>query len=254
MSYKILITGGSSGIGKATALEFLKSGHHVMAAARRSQKLEELKNEAGADAERLHLATLDVTSQKSVDAFLQSNKEYLASLDVLVNNAGLALGREHFQDADLADIETVISTNVMGLLRLTRALVPTMIKKRFGHVVNLGSIAGIQSYPSGTVYCATKAAVHMITNCLRLDLVGTGVRVSTIAPGRVAETEFSAVRYKGDMEKAKSVYEGFRVMTAQDVARTIAWVVNQPPHINIQEVVLMSTDQPDARSVMKVKG
>jgi len=254
MSYKILITGGSSGIGKATALEFLKSGHHVMVAARRSQKLEELKNEAGADAERLHLATLDVTSQKSVDAFLQSNKEYLASLDVLVNNAGLALGREHFQDADLADIETVISTNVMGLLRLTRALVPTMIKKRFGHVVNLGSIAGIQSYPSGTVYCATKAAVHMITNCLRLDLVGTGVRVSTIAPGRVAETEFSAVRYKGDMEKAKSVYEGFRVMTAQDVARTIAWVVNQPPHINIQEVVLMSTDQPDARSVMKVKG
>lgn len=253
MAYKILITGASSGIGAATAVELLSKGHEVLIVARREEKLADFKKQAGAYAARVQITKVDVTDSKSVDAFMLSHKDYLQNLDVLINNAGLVLGLDPFQQMSMSDVETMINTNVTGLLRMTRALLPAMIAKRFGHVINLGSIAGVQSYASGTTYCATKAAVHMITDCLRLDLAGTGVRVSTIAPGRVAETEFSVIRYKGDVEKAKKIYEGFRIMTASDVARTIAWVVEQPPHINIQELVLMSTDQPDARGVVAVK-
>jgi len=259
MSYKIVVTGASSGIGRASVLELVKSGHEVLALARRKPELESLQKEVQAiigESKKgfpLKIATVDLTSSASIDELFKTQENFLSQTQVLLNNAGLALGREPFQESQIEDIEKMISTNVTALLKLTRKILPSMMGKNFGHIVNLGSIAGIQSYLSGTVYCATKAAVHMITDCLRLDLAGSGIRVSTIAPGRVAETEFSMVRFKGDEARAKSVYEGFRVMTAEDVARTIAWVINQPPHINIQEIVLMSTDQPDARSVVPLK-
>jgi NADP-dependent 3-hydroxy acid dehydrogenase YdfG len=136
---------------------------------------------------------------------------------------------------------------------MTRKILPMMIENQKGHIVNLGSVAGKEAYPGGTVYCATKAAVHMITDCLRIDLGGTGIRVSTIAPGRVAETEFSLVRFKGDEQKAKSVYEGFRTMTADDIASIVAWIVDQPEHINIQQILVLPTDQTTASTLAPKK-
>jgi 3-hydroxy acid dehydrogenase/malonic semialdehyde reductase len=253
MAYKVLVTGASSGIGRETALALAEKGHTVLMAARRREKIEETFHSHAELKDRLLIAELDVTQPASVDRFMSEQADFLRGLDVLVNNAGLALGRESFQECELSDVEQMIQTNVMGVLRMTRKILPTMIARRWGHILNLGSVAGLQSYTSGTVYCASKAAVHMITDCLRLDLAGTGVRVSTIAPGRVAETEFSTVRFRGDQAKANAVYEGFRTMNSRDVAEAIVWMIERPRHINIQEVLLMSTDQPDARSVAPVK-
>jgi len=251
---KILITGASSGIGRATALKLLSEGNEVMLTARRLDRLTDIVEEFEKSGEKLtaasrgkaYTAQLDVTDAKSVEKFLKQHHSWLENFDVLVNNAGLALGREPLQETPFEDHETMIQTNVIGLLRITRSLIPLMIKQKKGHIVNMGSVAAKASYIGGAVYCATKAAVHMITDSLRMDLGGTGIRVSTIAPGRVAETEFSEVRFKGNREVAAKVYEGYRVMTSSDVADVIAWVINTPEHVNIQELVLLPTDQPNA--------
>lgn len=253
MKKKILVTGASSGIGRATSLMLARKGHSVLMAARRVDRLREIASAEATIVGELLVAELDVSSSDSVDKFLTAQGAWLQDVDVLVNNAGLALGRESFQESALPDIEQVIQTNVMGLLRVSRKILPFMVARKSGHIVNLGSVAGRTAYPGGTVYCATKAAVHMMTEALRYDLGGTGVRVSTVAPGRVAETEFSEIRFKGDKEKAAQVYQGFRTMTATDVAEAIAWIVERPAHVNIQEIVLMPTDQISATTMGPLK-
>lgn len=255
---KILITGASSGIGCATARLLANKGHELFLIARRADRLEALQAELSKKStvsrkSKISIAELDITNAKAVETFALKEKLWLGDIDVLINNAGLALGREPFQSTSFLDAEAMIQTNITALLRFTHTLVPFMIKKKSGHILNMGSIAGKTAYQSGTVYCATKAAVHMITEALRIDLGGTGVRVSVVAPGRVAETEFSEVRYKGDKEKARKVYEGYRTMSAADVAEAIAWILDRPEHVNIQELIIMPTDQPSATLLMPLR-
>lgn len=250
---KILITGASSGIGKATALLLARKGHEVFMVARRKEKLEEIASTSSTVVGSFVIDQLDVSSKEDIHRFTDQHSDWLKNVDVLINNAGLALGQEAFPETADEEHETMIATNVTGVLTLTRAILPFMKANKWGHVLNLGSVAGITPYKGGTTYCATKAAIHMITDCLRMDLGGTGIRVSTIAPGRVAETNFSNVRYKGDAEKAKSVYEGYRTMTSSDVAENIAWILEQPKHINIQELVILPTDQPSATTLEPLK-
>jgi len=250
---KILVTGASSGIGRATALLLAQKGHDVLMAARRIDRLAHTAVTTPSVTGSLSVASLDLADPDSIDKFCVQHGEWLSGIDVLINNAGLALGREAFQSSALDEIQTVINTNVSGLLRLSRHLVPVMVKRQRGHVVNMGSVAGHTPYAGGAVYCASKAAVHMLSEALRMDLGGTNVRVSIIAPGRVAETEFSSVRFRGDIKLAQSVYEGYRVMTSKDVAETIAWVLERPEHINVQEVILMPTDQPSATTLVPFK-
>ena len=249
----VLISGASSGIGRQTALLFAERGHKVLVAARRVDELKKFVKQNPALVDRFIVSELDVCDPNSVKSLVSGNLEFFEKLDLLVNNAGLAVGREAFQRSEINEAETMLETNVMGLLRLTHAVLPFMIKRKSGQIINLGSVAGISAYASGTVYCATKAAVHMITDALRLDLGGTGIRVSTVAPGRVSETEFSVVRFKGDKAKAASVYEGFRNLTAREVAESVAWIAERPAHINIQELVILSTDQPSASVLAPLK-
>lgn len=247
---KILITGASSGIGQATALCLAQKGHQVLLAARRVDKLKQLAAESPAVVGEFIVGELDVREAASIQRFMATHGDWLRDVDVLINNAGLAIGREPLDQADPQSIRDVIDTNVSGLLQMTRAILPFMVKRQRGHIVNMGSVAADTAYAGGTVYCASKAAVHMTTEALRQDLAGTGVRVSTISPGRVAETEFSVVRFGGDTAKAKKIYEGYRTMSAKDVAETIAWVIERPAHVNIQEIVLLPTDQPNATTVV----
>jgi 3-hydroxy acid dehydrogenase/malonic semialdehyde reductase len=250
---KILVTGASSGIGRAISLMMAQKGHSVLMASRRTDRLKEIASSTPTVVGELLFAELDVTSSASVEKFLNEHSDWLKGVDVLVNNAGLALGREPFQNCEIADVEKMIETNILGLLRVTRKILPFMLENKKGHIVNLGSVAGKEAYPSGTVYCATKAAVHMITDCLRIDLGGSGVRVSTVAPGRVAETEFSLIRFKGDEKRAQANYEGYRVMTAEEIASIVAWIVEQPEHINIQQVLVLPADQPTASTLAPKK-
>lgn len=249
---KVLITGASSGIGQATALELVKKGHKVLIAARRADKLKEIASQSPSVVGEFLVGELDVSKPESIQKFIETHREWLQGVDVLINNAGLALGRDSLEKVSSAEIHEMIETNVFGLLEMTRVVLPFMVKKKSGHVINMGSIAALRPYAGGTVYCATKAAVHAATEALRQDLAGTGIRVSTVAPGRVAETEFSVVRFKGDTEKAKKVYEGYRTVTSSDIAEAIAWVMERPAHINIQEVIIMPTDQPNATTVVPV--
>jgi len=255
MKKKILITGASSGIGAACVREFAKDGHKIIALARRLEKLEQLKKEVSAQSKvDIDVFQVDISDKNAVESFFSSNKELLSDLDVLVNNAGLALGRESLDDLDFADIQTMIDTNISALLGLSQKAIKVFKQRKIGHIVNLGSVAGLTPYAGGTVYCATKAAVHMLSDALRMDLGGSNIRVSVIAPGRVAETEFSQVRYKGDEKMAQSVYEGYRTMSSKDVAETISWVVSRPEHINIQQLVLLPTDQSSATPLALFKG
>ncbi len=246
---KILVTGASSGIGRATALMLAQKGHDVMMAARRLDRLAHTAVMSPSITGSLSIGAIDLSDPNSIDEFCHKNSEWLSGLDVLINNAGLALGREPFQSSQLSEVQTMIDTNVSGLLRLTHHLLPIMIERETGHIVNLGSVAGREAYAGGTVYCATKAAVHMLSDALRHDLGGTNIRVSVIAPGRVAETEFSEVRFRGDQDLAQKVYEGYRTMTSKDIAETIAWVLDRPAHINVQEIVILPTDQPSATTL-----
>ena len=237
----VLITGASSGIGASCAAAFAKAGARLILCARRQERLDELA--AGLPTECRTIA-LDVRDREAVNAALED----LSEVDVLVNNAGLAAGFEplHTGDPDLWD--RMIDTNVTGLLNVTRAVVPGMVDRGRGHVINVGSTAGHETYPNGAVYCATKAAVDRITNGLRMDLLGTGVRVSTVDPGLV-ETEFSVVRFGGDADRAAKVYEGMTPLTPDDVAGTIVWVADRPAHVQVAEVILLPTDQAAATQV-----
>ena len=239
----VLITGASSGIGSATARVFAQAGAKLILTARRQDRLEQLADEVGKEfASSTHLLSLDVRDAIAVESAISNLSADWSSIDVLINNAGLSRGLEKLQAGSIQDWEEMIDTNIKGLLYLTRAIVPGMISRGRGHVVNLGSTAGHQTYPNGNVYCATKAAVRVISEGLKQDLLGTPVRVSSVDPGLV-ETEFSQVRFRGDTERAKKVYQGLTPLTPTDVADVIFFCVTRPLHVNISEVLLMPTDQ-----------
>jgi 3-hydroxy acid dehydrogenase / malonic semialdehyde reductase len=239
----VLITGASSGIGEACAHAFAAQGARLLLAARRRAKLDDLQSKLSqAGAKDVHLLTLDVRERADVEKALATLPAAWSAIEVLVNNAGLSRGLDKLYEGSIDDWDEMIDTNIKGLLYVTRAVVPGMVKRGHGHVVNLGSTAGEITYPNGAVYCATKAAVRAINDGLRADLLGTGVRAVSVDPGMV-ETEFSEVRFHGDTERAEKVYQGLTPLTAEDVANTIVWVVNQPPHVNIARVLMTSIDQ-----------
>lgn len=234
---KVLITGASSGIGEATARVFHEAGHKLVLVARRQDRLKALADEFDAE-----VAALDVADQNAVDAWFRSSARTLEDVDVLINNAGLALGLKPFQEVERREWDAMIDTNIKGLLAMSRGILPIFLKRNSGHLVHLGSVAGHWNYPKGNVYAATKAAVHALTESMRIDLSGTAIRVTEVSPGMV-ETEFSQVRFEGDEARAQAVYAGMTPLTARDVAETILWCVSRPARVNIQEVVLYPTDQ-----------
>lgn len=240
---QVLVTGATAGIGRATAMAFAEEGADIVAVGRRSDRLKELRQEIedGTDGSCTPVV-LDVRDRDAIDELEEDRGWVLERTEVLVNNAGLAVGREGVHEADPDDLETMMETNVLGLLYVTRKVVPHMVDRGSGHVVNLGSVSGRWVYEGGTVYCATKHAVHAISEGLRLDVHGSGVRVTTIAPGLV-ETEFSVVRHRGDEERAEKVYEDMTPLVAEDIAECILWAVQRPAHVNIQELVVFPTDQ-----------
>ena len=236
----VLITGASSGIGEACARVFAETGAKLILVARRLERLEELAKELSNTS--VHCLALDVCDRAAVQSALANLPEPWSAIDILINNAGLSRGLNKLQEGDFQDWEEMIDTNIKGLLYLTRSVVPGMISRGRGHVVFLGSTAGHQTYPNGNVYCATKAAVRVISEGLKQDLLGTPVRVSSVDPGLV-ETEFSQVRFRGDSDRAKTVYQGLTPLTPMDVAEVILFCATRPLHVNISEVLLMPTDQ-----------
>jgi 3-hydroxy acid dehydrogenase/malonic semialdehyde reductase len=232
----VFITGASAGFGAEMARTFVRNGHQVVLSARRKERLDALAAELGDSA--LPVA-MDVTSKASIDEALATLPQSWRQIDVLINNAGLALGTAPAQEASLEDWETMIATNCTGLVTMTRAVLPSMVERGSGLVINLGSVAGHFPYPGGNVYGATKAFVDHFTLNLRADLVGTGVRATNLAPGLCGGTEFSNVRYKGNDAAAARVYEGTVPLTAQDIAETAYWVATLPPHININSIEMM---------------
>jgi 3-hydroxy acid dehydrogenase / malonic semialdehyde reductase len=245
----VLITGASSGIGEACAHVFAEAGARLILTARRSPRLATLKTqlEQQFNADVLVL-TFDVRDLTSVNAAFDSLPAEWQAIDILINNAGLSRGLDKLYEGNIQDWEEMIDTNIKGLLYVTRAIAPGMVARGHGHAINLGSIAGHETYPRGNVYCATKAAVRAISEGLKQDLLGTPVRVSSVDPGLV-ETEFSQVRFHGDADRAKTVYSGMMPLTAQDVAEVILFCATRPPHVNVSEVLVLPTDQAGATLV-----
>ena len=234
-----LVTGATSGFGLATARAFAQAGARVVITGRRGDRLAAAAKELG---EAAHPLALDVRDRAAVQAAIAALPAPFAAIDVLVNNAGLALGLEPAQRASLDEWEQMIDTNCKGLVAVTRTVLPGMVERGRGHVVNLGSVAGTYPYPGGNVYGATKAFVHQFSLNLRSDLLGTPVRVTSVEPG-MAETEFSVVRFGGDEAKAKAVYAGVKALGPEDVADAILWIVTRPPHVNVNTIELMTVQQ-----------
>ncbi len=239
----VLITGATSGIGKASAHEFASHGHNLIICGRRAEKLEalaeELKNKYGGG---VLVLSFDIQKYPEVKSAMDSIPDNFKPIDVLLNNAGLASGLDPIHEGDLADWEIMIDTNVKGLLYITRLISPEMVKNKSGHIINICSTAGKDVYAKGNVYCASKAAVDMLTKALRMDLYQHNIRVSQVAPGMVEETEFSKVRFHGDAEKAK-IYNDFNPLKSKDVAETIYFIASRPAYVNIQDVLMMGTQQ-----------
>ena len=256
----VLITGASSGFGAAAARAFAAEGAKLLLGARRVDRLEKVAAGARqARAAEAHCHALDVSKTASVEAFVAWARQTIAprrpgdaKLDVLINNAGGALGLDTVAQGKDEDWEGMLESNVLGLLRMTRAALPLMMNNPGSSILNIGSVAGRVAYEGGAVYCAAKAGELQITRALRLELNGTGIRVSTIDPG-MAETEFSLVRFKGDAEKARKVYEGTQPLMAQDVADILVWVASRPPHVNIDELLVKSVDQAAIHKVFRRK-
>jgi 3-hydroxy acid dehydrogenase/malonic semialdehyde reductase len=237
------ITGASSGIGEATARAFAAEGAQLLLAARRKDRLDTLGPQlVEAGAAEVHSFELDVRSREQVESSIRSLPAEWQAIDILVNNAGLSRGLDKLYEGDPEDWDEMIDTNVKGMLYVTRSVVPGMIERNSGHIVNLGSTAGEITYPRGAVYCATKAAERAINDGLRQDVLGTAVRVTSVDPGMV-QTAFSEVRFRGDSARAAKVYEGVTPLTADDVSDTILWAVTRPVHVNIARVVLTTVDQ-----------
>ncbi|MFZ0662957.1 MAG: SDR family NAD(P)-dependent oxidoreductase [Acidobacteriaceae bacterium] len=239
----VFITGASAGIGEACAYAFAREGARLLLAARRLERLEAMRGQLMEEgAAEVHALKLDVRDRAAVASAVENLPVEWRGIDVLVNNAGLSRGLDKLYEGSIEDWEEMIDTNVKGLLYVTRAVVPGMVARGRGHVVNLGSTAGEMTYPKGAVYCATKHAEHAINDGLRQDLLGTRVRVTSIDPGMV-ETDFSRVRFHGDEERAAKVYQGLTPLTGEDVADAVVWAVTRPAHVNVARVLLTPLDQ-----------
>ncbi|MFQ1023389.1 SDR family oxidoreductase [Avibacterium paragallinarum] len=236
----ILITGASAGFGKAMCEVFINAGYKVIGAARRLEKLTALQNELG---ENFYPLQMDMNNLTQISTALSQLPEAFQEIDLLVNNAGLALGLEPAHQANFEDWLTMINTNIVGLTYLTRQILPQMVARKQGNIINLGSIAGTYPYPGGNVYGATKAFVEQFSLNLRADLAGTNVRVTNVEPGLCGGTEFSNVRFKGDDEKATSVYANVQPIQPIDIANTVLWIYQQPPHVNINRIEIMPVAQ-----------
>jgi NADP-dependent 3-hydroxy acid dehydrogenase YdfG len=251
MNRTIIVTGATSGFGKAIAEMFAEAGDHVILTGRREDRLkqlaESLKMKYGV---RVLPLAFDVRDRNQVMEILGGLPQEWTPVDILVNNAGLALGRDHFDEADLDDWDTMIDTNLKGLLYTTRAVLPFLRKGGGGHIINMGSIAGKEVYEKGNAYCASKHAVDAISKSMRVDLLKHAVKVTAIHPG-AAETEFSLVRFKGDAETARSVYEGYEALTAADVADLVRYCADLPPHVCLNDVVITCTAQANSSSFLK---
>lgn len=239
MSHIALVTGASAGFGAAIARRLIADGYTVVGAARRLDRLQSLKGELG---DAFHPLAMDVTDTESVDQGCAWIEQHFRSLDLLVNNAGLALGVAPAQEASMVDWERMIATNVLGLSRLVHTVLPGMVKRNRGHIINIGSTAGTHPYPGGNVYGATKAFVHQLSQNLRADLWGTRVRVTNVEPGLCGGTEFSLVRL-GDDQRAAAVYDGADPLTADDIADAVAWVATRPARVNINSIEIMPVSQ-----------
>ncbi|MFA5834491.1 MAG: SDR family oxidoreductase [Bacteroidota bacterium] len=239
----VFITGASSGIGKATAVKFAECGARILICARRNEKVQSLASDLTKQFNIDSYAfQLDVRKQSDVEKALAALPDQWKSISVLLNNAGLSRGLDNIQDAKIEDWDEMIDTNVKGLLYITRAVLPGMIKRNEGHIINIGSVAGHWTYAKGNVYAATKFAVNALSQGMKMDLLGTPIRVTSIDPGLV-ETDFSIVRFHGDQERAKKVYEGLTPLTPEDIAESIVWAATRPPHVNVNNIILMATDQ-----------
>lgn len=236
----ILVTGASAGFGEAICINLIKAGYCVIGAARRLDKLKALRAKLSGN---FYPLEMDISNIDSIDTALESLPIEWRNIDLLVNNAGLALGLEPAHQANFEDWLSMINTNVIGLAYLTRQILPNMVKRNQGHIINLGSIAGTYPYPGSNVYGATKAFVEQFSLNLRADLAGTAIRVTNIEPGLCGGTEFSKVRFKGDYAKAKAVYQGVQSIQPQDIANTVLWIYQQPAHVNINRIEIMPVAQ-----------
>jgi NADP-dependent 3-hydroxy acid dehydrogenase YdfG len=239
-----LVTGATSGIGQATARILAKNNYKIILCGRRKDRLEELRNELSEFTEVCTLS-FDVRDKKAVFESIDSLPEAFSKIDVLINNAGNAHGLDSIQNGDLEDWDAMIDINVKGLLYVSKAIIPKMIEQKSGHIINIGSIAGKEVYPNGNVYCASKHAVDALNQAMRMDLNPYGIRVGAIHPGMV-ETEFSEVRFKGDIERAANVYKGIEALQPEDVADIIHFVVSRPYHVNIADLIVYPTAQASA--------
>ncbi|WP_066831047.1 SDR family NAD(P)-dependent oxidoreductase [Rufibacter ruber] len=249
MSQKIaLVTGATSGIGRATAIILAQNGFKIIAAGRRRERLQELVETFGA--EQVFPLEFDVRDREAVQKAITGLPAQWRNIDVLVNNAGNAHGLAPIQSGDISDWEAMLDINVKGLLYVTKEVLPVMVERKTGHIINIGSIAGKEVYANGNVYCASKFAVDALSKAMRIDLVHEGVKVSEVNPGAV-ETEFSEVRFKGDKERAANVYKGFEALTAQDVAELLLFMITRPKHVNLAEVTLLPAAQAAATVIHK---
>lgn len=249
----IFITGATKGIGRSCALAYAEKGANLILSARSSDLLDSLKEELIRKyGIRVHTLVIDVRNSKDVEDKVKSLPESFKKIDILINNAGLALGLDKVYLASPTDIDTVIDTNVKGMLYVTSAIVPLMLKNNIGHVVNIGSIAGDAAYAGGAIYCASKAAVKTFSDGLRVDLVDSNIRVTNIKPGLV-ETEFSKIRFKGDLEKAKNTYKGIDALTPDDVANVVIYATGLPENIQLTEIAMTPNHQADGRTVHRKK-
>ena len=249
MTKTAFITGATSGIGEATAKILAQNNYKIILCGRRKERLDILKKELSAYAD-VHTLQFDVRDKEAVFAAIASLPEDFSTIDVLINNAGNAHGLDPIQNGDTDDWDAMIDINVKGLLYVSKAIIPQMKDRKSGHIINIGSTAAKEVYPNGNVYCATKHAVDALNQGMRIDLNPFGIRVGAIHPGMV-ETEFSAVRFKGDTEKAENVYKGFTPLQAEDIADIIHFVVSRPYHVNIADLVVMSTAQASSTIVNK---
>ncbi|MCB9251481.1 MAG: SDR family NAD(P)-dependent oxidoreductase [Flavobacteriales bacterium] len=244
------VTGATAGIGKATARLLAKNNYDLILCGRRKEMLKDIENELKGYGAEVYAAKLDVRKRKEVETFFEDLPDRWKNMDVLVNNAGLAAGLDSFAGGNLDDWDQMVDTNIKGLLYVSRMVMPLMVNRRSGHIVNIGSIAGKEIYTGGNVYCGTKHAVDALSRSMRRELAEFDIRVSGIHPGAV-ETEFSLVRFKGDAERSKKVYEGYQSLVANDIAEAILWCLNQPKHVNINELTIMPLAQPAAGVVFK---
>ncbi|GIV84668.1 MAG: short-chain dehydrogenase [Candidatus Roseilinea sp.] len=243
----VFITGASSGIGEACARAFAAQGAKLVLCARRYERLQTLAKSLPVPT---HIFKLDVTDRSAVEAAVAALPDGFREVDILINNAGLSRGLNKLQEGAIDDWEEMINTNIKGVLYVTRAILPGMIERQRGHIINLGSVAGHYAYQNGAVYCLSKAAIKSLTESLKQDLLGTPIRVSSVDPGLV-ETEFSVVRFHGDVERAKKVYEGVKPMTPDDVADAIVFCATRPPHVNINFIVMMAVGQSTPTTVYR---